>query len=86
MPEDYSAEQIEFELSKLETPPDVKRELELELMRAECGRYGLTPHLLWLSLTGRVYLASIIVAHESGDTERVRRLERAFMTWTQEQE
>lgn len=79
MKKTYTLEEIETELGKGEEV--LEQERLYAKMLADCDAFGLTPHPLWLSDTGRFTMAAIVAATLSGDTERVRELQSQWEAW-----
>lgn len=83
MKKTYSLEELETELGSSAAVLEYER-LHAKML-ADCRAYGLTPHPLWLSDTGRFTLAAIVAATLSGDTEGVRDLQRQWEAWAETQ-
>lgn len=79
MKKTYTLEEIETELGKGEEV--LEHERQYAKMLADCDTFGLTPHPLWLSDTGRFTMAAIVAATLSGDRERVRELQSQWEAW-----
>ncbi len=74
---DYSIEEIEFELFTLETPADVRREMEMAKLHDACKQYGITYSEHWITFMGRIGFAQIVAAKVSG--REAKQLERDWL-------
>lgn len=83
MAKTYTAADIEAELGAGLTGDVLEHERQLEKMRTNCQMYGLKPHVLWLSDTGKVTMAQIVAASLSGDVQTARRLKEEWEAWVQ---
>ncbi len=76
----YTLEEIETELQG-ESRGVLEQEDQYAKMLSSCRTYGLTPHPLWLSDTGRFTMAAIVAATISGDSAKVRELQQQWEAW-----
>ncbi len=83
MKKTYSLAELENELDRSAAVLEYER--QYAKMLTSCHAYGLTPHPLWLSDTGRFTLAAIVAATLSGDTEGMRNLQRQWEAWAETQ-
>lgn len=79
MKKTYTLDELETELGSSESVLEQER-LHAKML-TDCDTFGLTPHPLWLSDTGRFTMAAIVAATISGDREQVRELQRQWETW-----
>lgn len=79
MKKTYTLEELESELGSSESV--LEHERRYAKMLQTCETFGLTPHPLWLSDTGRFTLAAIVAANISGDRSRARELQAQWEAW-----